>query len=119
MTKSVTLSVDGESQQVTALGGTVGDVLDAEGIEVGDHDQVAPGLDDEVTDGTKISVRFGRPLELSVDGDEQTYWVTATTVDGALAADRPGLRRRRALGQPRRGHRPRRPGPRGRHPEDA
>ena len=84
MTKSVTLSVDGESQQVTALGGTVGDLLDAEGIEIRDHDQVAPGLDDEITEGTKISVRYARQLALSVDGDEQTYWVTATTVDGAL-----------------------------------
>ena len=62
MTKSVTLSLDGESQQVTALGGTVGDLLDAEGIELRDHDQVAPDLDDEVTEGTKISVRFARPL---------------------------------------------------------
>jgi uncharacterized protein YabE (DUF348 family) len=84
MTKSVTLSVDGESQQVTALGGTVGDLLDAEGIEIRDHDQVAPGLDDEIAEGTKISVRYARQLALSVDGKEQTYWVTATTVDGAL-----------------------------------
>jgi resuscitation-promoting factor RpfB len=84
MTKSVTLSVDGESQQVTALGGTVGDLLDAEGIEIRDHDQVAPGLDDEIAEGTKISVRYARQLALNVDGKEQTYWVTATTVDGAL-----------------------------------
>ncbi len=84
MTKSVTLSLDGKSRQVTALGGTVGDVLDAQGIELGDHDQVAPALDQAVTDGTRISVRFGRPLELDVDGKKQTYWVTATDVAGAL-----------------------------------
>ena len=84
MTKSVTVSVDGKSQEVSALGGTVGDVLAAEGIEVGDHDKVAPELDQEVSDGTKISVRYGRPLELTVDGDTTTYWVTATDVDGAL-----------------------------------
>ncbi len=84
MTKSVTLSVDGRTHDVTAFGGTVGDVLDAQGIDVGDHDQVAPDLDETVTDGTRISVRFGRPLELTVDGDEQTYWVTATDVAGAL-----------------------------------
>ena len=84
MTKSVTLSLDGKSQEVSALGDTVGDVLDAEGIEVGDHDHVAPDLDQEVTDGSKISVRFGRPLELTVDGDTETYWVTATDVAGAL-----------------------------------
>jgi uncharacterized protein YabE (DUF348 family) len=84
MTKSVTLSLDGKSRQVTALGGTVGDVLDAQGIELGDHDQVAPAPDQAVTDGTRISVRFGRPLELDVDGQKQTYWVTATSVAGAL-----------------------------------
>src|SRR5205085_3717888 len=84
MTKSVTLTLDGKSHEVSALGGTVGDVLDAVGIEVGAHDQVAPSLDQEVSDGTKISVRFGRPLELTVDGDTQTYWVTATDVASAL-----------------------------------
>jgi resuscitation-promoting factor RpfB len=84
MTKSVILSLDGKSQEVSALGGTVGDVLEAEDVEVGEHDQVAPDLDQEVTDGTKISVRYGRPLELTVDGNTKTYWVTATDVAGAL-----------------------------------
>jgi uncharacterized protein YabE (DUF348 family) len=84
LTKSVTLSLDGWSEQVTAMGGTVGDVLDSEGIEVGAHDVVAPGLDEKVVDGSRITVRFGRPLELSVDGDSQTYWVTSTDVAGAL-----------------------------------
>jgi resuscitation-promoting factor RpfB len=84
MTKSVTLSLDGKSHEVSALGGTVAEVLDAEGVEIGDHDQVAPSLDQEVSDGTKISVRFGRPLELTVDGETQTHWVTATDVESAL-----------------------------------
>jgi uncharacterized protein YabE (DUF348 family) len=84
MTKSVTLTLDGRSQEVTALGSTVGDVLDAEGVELGKHDQVAPALDQSVSDGTRISVRFGRPFELTVDGNQETYWVTATDVAGAL-----------------------------------
>ncbi len=84
MTKSVTLSLDGKSQEVSARGGTVGDLLEDQGVEIGAHDRVAPSLDHEISDGTKISVRFGRPLELTVDGDAQTYWVTATDVDGAL-----------------------------------
>ena len=69
---------------MTAIGGTVGDVLDSEGITLGEHDVVAPGLDEEVTDGSRITVRFGRPLDLSVDGAEQTYWVTSTKVADAL-----------------------------------
>ena len=85
MSKQVTLSLDGKSQQVTAMGGTVGEILASEDIEVGQHDLVAPGLDEEVTDGSSISVRFGRPLELNVDGETTTHWVTATDVAGALS----------------------------------
>ncbi|WP_372728633.1 transglycosylase family protein [Nocardioides sp.] len=84
LNKSVTLSLDGEAQQVNALGSTVGDVLSSEGIDVGEHDIVAPSVDEPVSDGDRISVRFGRPLELSVDGSTATYWVTATSVQDAL-----------------------------------
>jgi resuscitation-promoting factor RpfB len=82
--KSVTLSVDGHVRHVTTAGATVGDVLDTEGLEIGDHDAVAPSLDAEVTEGTRIAVRFGRELELTVDGADETYWVTATSVASAL-----------------------------------
>jgi uncharacterized protein YabE (DUF348 family) len=84
LNKSVTLSLDGRSQNVTALGDTVGDVLESEGIELGAHDEVAPSVDEQVTDGSRITVRFGRPLGLEVDGDKQTYWVTSTKVADAL-----------------------------------
>jgi uncharacterized protein YabE (DUF348 family) len=84
LNKSVTLSLDGQAQTVSAMGGTVGDVLAAEGIEVTDKDLVAPGLDEAVEDGTRISVQFGRTLSLNVDGDERTYWVNSTTVASAL-----------------------------------
>jgi len=85
MNKTVTLSLDGQAEQVHSLGDTVGDVLDSEGIEVSDHDVVAPGLDEPVHDGDRITVRFGRELELKVDGKAQNYWVTSTNVNGALA----------------------------------
>lgn len=84
LSKTVTLSLDGQSHDVTAFGGTVGDVLESEGIEVSARDVVAPSVDEKIEDGSKISVRFARPLELSVDGKKHTYWVTATTVSRAL-----------------------------------
>jgi uncharacterized protein YabE (DUF348 family) len=84
LSKNVTLSLDGESEPVTAFGGTVGDVLESQGIDVGSRDLVAPSLDTEVEDGSKITVAFARPLELEVDGETTTYWVTATTVSRAL-----------------------------------
>lgn len=84
LSKTVTLTVDGEAQEVTAFGGTVGDVLDAQGIEVGERDVVAPSVDEEVSDGGEITVQYARPFELAVDGESETYWVTATTVSRAL-----------------------------------
>ncbi|GAB6986238.1 hypothetical protein JCM10369A_27620 [Nocardioides pyridinolyticus] len=84
LSKTVTLNLDGKSQEVTAYGGTVGDVLESEGIEVGAKDIVAPSVDESISDGSEITVQFSRPLELTVDGETQTYWVTATTVSRAL-----------------------------------
>jgi uncharacterized protein YabE (DUF348 family) len=84
LSKSVTLSLDGQAETLTAMGDTVGDVLAAEGIEITDKDLVAPALDETVDDGTRISVQFGRPLELSVDGEERTYWVNSADVASAL-----------------------------------
>ena len=84
MTREVTLSLDGEDQQVTALGGTVREILDAEGVEVTDRDIVAPALDEAVEDGDRINVKFARPLELSVDGETTTHWVTEDQVAAAL-----------------------------------
>ncbi|CAN5550318.1 hypothetical protein BH11ACT8_BH11ACT8_33990 [soil metagenome] len=84
MSNTMTLSVDGQAREISSRAATVGDVLDSEGITVGDHDIVAPGLDEPVEDGTLINVRVGKPLELTVDGKTTTHWVTATDVDSAL-----------------------------------
>ena len=84
MSKTVTLSVDGKSDEVRVLGNTVRDVLESQDISVGERDVVAPGLDSKVSDGTSVAIKFARPLDVSVDGDEKRYWVTATDVTSAL-----------------------------------
>lgn len=84
MNTSVTLSLDGEDRSVSAMADTVGEVLEAEGIELNEHDVVQPAVDEPVADGDRISVRFARQVELTVDGRTTTHWVTATDVDSAL-----------------------------------
>jgi resuscitation-promoting factor RpfB len=84
--KDLTVSVDGQSRQVSSYASTVGDVLDREGIEVDEHDSVVPALDRKVSDGDRIVVRNGRLLTLTVDGVRRQVWTTADTVEGALAA---------------------------------
>ena len=80
----LTVSVDGEAREVTSRGATVADVLAEEGIEIGEHDLVAPALDEPVEEGALINVRLGRPIELTVDGETTTHWVTSTDVESAL-----------------------------------
>ncbi|HEX8486996.1 MAG TPA: ubiquitin-like domain-containing protein, partial [Propionibacteriaceae bacterium] len=84
--KDVTLSVDGATTEVSSMSSTVGDVLDSQGITVGEHDVVAPAVDAKVADGSRIAVQYGRQVKVKVDGKPQTLWTTATRVDQALAS---------------------------------
>ena len=82
--KAVALTVDGTPTTVHVFGSTVEDALDKHGIEVGAHDVVVPSLASPISDGDRISVRYGRKLVVTVDGARKEYWTTATTVDAAL-----------------------------------
>jgi uncharacterized protein YabE (DUF348 family) len=84
MSKTVTLSIDGQAEEVRTFADDVEGLLDQEEINVGEHDVVAPGMDRELDEGTSIAVRYGRQLTVTKDGETQTYWVTATNVDDAL-----------------------------------
>lgn len=83
--KTVTLDVDGEVTTVSAFGRTVGDVLAAEGVEVGERDLVVPALDSGAAAGAEIVVRHGREMTVEVDGEEREVWTTALTVDELVA----------------------------------
>ena len=84
VSKNVTLSIDGKTREVHTLSGNVRDLLASQHIDVGSHDVVAPSLDSEIGDDSRIAVRYGRPLAVNLDGEKGTYWTTATTVRGAL-----------------------------------
>ena len=86
----MTLSIDGRPTEIRTSAATVGDVLDDQGIELGEHDVVVPSLDTPVGDGSRIAVRYGRPLAVNVDGRKSSHWVTATDV--ATAVQQIGLR---------------------------
>ncbi len=83
--KSVTLTVDGQARTVSTYAGTVGDLLDEEGLEPAAHDVVLPAPAQAVTDGDAVIVNRARPLELTVDGVAREVYVTALSVDEALA----------------------------------
>ena len=83
--KTVTLDVDGSVTSISAFGRTVVEVLDANGVQVGERDLVVPDLGALVADGSQIVVRHGREVVVEVDGTERTVWSTAVTVEEVLA----------------------------------
>jgi uncharacterized protein YabE (DUF348 family) len=85
LTKTVTITVDGEQRQITTLAGTVEGALSAAGITVAAHDTLAPAGSASIADGSKIALERGRLFTVTIDGQERELWTTATTVDQALA----------------------------------
>ncbi|MBO9523715.1 MAG: DUF348 domain-containing protein [Nocardioidaceae bacterium] len=89
-TREVTLSVDGNVKTVRTFAGDVRGVLDSQHIDLGSHDVVYPSLDSSVEDGSRVSVSYGKPLAVTVDGVTKTYWTTEHEVADAL--DQLGIR---------------------------
>jgi predicted ribosomally synthesized peptide with SipW-like signal peptide len=83
--KSVTLTVDGQVRTVGTYAGTVGEMLEDEGLEPAAHDVLLPAADQVVADGDAVVLNRARPLELTVDGVSRDVYVTALSVDEALA----------------------------------
>jgi resuscitation-promoting factor RpfB len=82
--KSVTLTVDGQLRTIDTYAGTVGEVLDEEGLEPAAHDVVLPAAEQAIADGDAVVLTRARPLELTVDGVSRQVFVTALSVDEAL-----------------------------------
>ncbi|MFD6111830.1 ubiquitin-like domain-containing protein [Streptomyces yangpuensis] len=82
--KSVRLTVDGVPRELHTFAGDVEELLAAEGLDVGPHDLVAPAPGEPLDDGEEVVLRYGRPLRLTLDGQQRQVWTTARTVDGAL-----------------------------------
>ncbi|WP_158600642.1 septal ring lytic transglycosylase RlpA family protein [Tessaracoccus antarcticus] len=81
----VELVVDNSATSIAVREDTVAAVLELEGIELGEHDIVLPGPETRISQGMEITVAYGRPLDLSVDGVKRTVWTTAPDVGQALA----------------------------------
>ena len=83
--KSLTVTVDGQAREVRTYAGTVGEVLEEEGLQTQSHDVVLPDAAAPVSDGDTVVLNRARPLTLTVDGVQSEVYVTALSVDEALA----------------------------------
>ncbi|MBM9468643.1 resuscitation-promoting factor [Nakamurella leprariae] len=91
LSKTVTVTVDGQAREVTTLAGSVDGALASAGLSVGEHDVLAPAPGSSIADGAQIVLDRGRLFTVTVDGRDQQIWTTATTVEEALAELGTGL----------------------------
>jgi resuscitation-promoting factor RpfB len=83
--KTVTLVVDGSPMTMSTMKSRVIDVVRDNGFSVGDHDDLSPAADQPIRQSDTIVLRRGRPLQVSVDGQQsRQVWTTALTVGDAL-----------------------------------
>lgn len=88
--KSVDVQVDGANLKVEGFARTVGDLLAAGDIAVGEHDLVVPALGQPVSSSSQVVVRHAVQIQVEIDGTRQTVWTTASSVGEAV--DELGLR---------------------------
>ncbi|MFJ9329924.1 ubiquitin-like domain-containing protein [Streptomyces sp. NPDC101230] len=84
--KAVRLDVDGTPRTLHTFADDVTGLLADEGVTLGAHDRVSPAPGTDLTYGDEVTVRYGRPVDLTLDGHHRRVWTTADTVDGALRA---------------------------------
>lgn len=82
--KTVNISVDGSMRQVHSFAGTVGAALASDDISTGSHDLVTPSASTSLADNSTITVEYGRPISVTVNGTAEHVWVHAPTVGGAM-----------------------------------
>ncbi len=82
--KTVTVTVDGQQHIINTFASSVGGALESAGLQVDDQDTLAPAADSPITDGSRIVLKRGRPLTLTVDGMHHEVWTTEATVANAL-----------------------------------
>jgi uncharacterized protein YabE (DUF348 family) len=82
--KTVTITVDDEQRTVHTFASSVAGALESTGLRADEQDALAPTASSAIEDGSRIVLKRGRPLALTVDGTQHEIWTTAFTVEDAL-----------------------------------
>lgn len=69
--KSVTIKADDKVIQQSTFKKTVGEVLEANNIQINSHDQVTPGLETKIKEDTVITVIRTFPITVIADGESR------------------------------------------------
>lgn len=80
----VALTVDGEITEIYTHAVTVAELLEAENIDLSEHDKVTPSLSTKIDSGMSIEWEQAKELVISVDGNQSIVWTTEKVVKNIL-----------------------------------
>lgn len=81
----VILQAEGEKISVASFAGDVGELLQEQGVELGDKDRVTPLPDTPLQDGMTVVVRRAVPVNLQVAGEQSLVYTAAETVGDLIS----------------------------------
>lgn len=82
---TVSLTIDGETKEVSMVGGTVSDLLEQEGITLAEKQHVNYDLDEYLTDGMEVNIFYLFDVEVTCDGKTDKQETESETVGDVLA----------------------------------
>lgn len=81
---TVKLTVGDETKEVVMVGGTVGDLLEQEGITLAENQHADHEMDEYLTDGMEVKIFYLFNVEIQCDGETAAKEVESATVGDAL-----------------------------------
>lgn len=81
---TVTVTANGETEEIRTHAETVGDVLDEQAIEVGKDDFLSHSADKKIEGDTAIEWDQAEQYAVTVDGETRSAWTTENTVAAIL-----------------------------------
>ena len=88
MRKTLTLSIDGKDETFVTYKGTVQDVLQDKGVEVGPKDKVQPSLETKVSENDVIKLRTPVKVQITANGKRFDVQTAENTVKDMLEAEK-------------------------------
>lgn len=82
--KQVAIIVDEEETSLWTIKKNIQDILDEADITLAEHDQVSPGLTEELDDTYEITIDKAYEFMLVDGGEETKHWSTSTTIGDFL-----------------------------------
>lgn len=82
--KSVTIHADGTAMEFVTTKSTVAEVLEEQGVKLGEHDALSTALDARLKNGLEVSIERAFPVTVHADGGSVEIYTTAAKVKDVI-----------------------------------